>query len=59
MILAAYPTQDLVMAALTNCLLKFFQASEMAWCHCSNQTVSFSLSVPENWGIPGILFKMG
>ena len=59
MVSAASPTQDLVMAALTNCLLKFLQASKMAWYHCSNQTVSFSLSVPENQGIPGILFKMG
>ena len=56
---ATSPTQDLVMAALTNCLLKFLWASKIAWYHCSNQTVSFSFSVPENQGIPGILFKMG
>ena len=55
---AISPVQDLVMAALTNCSLKFFQASEMARYHCSNQTVSFSLSVPKKHGIPGILFKM-
>ena len=56
---AASPTQDLVMAALTNGSLKFLQASEMTWYHCSNLTVSFSLSVPENQGIPGILFRIG
>ena len=55
---AASPTQDLVMAALTNCSLKFLQASDMAWYHCSNQTVYFSLSVPKKPGIPGILFRM-
>ena len=54
---AALPTQELVMAALTKGLLKFLQASEIAWCQCSNQTLSFSLSVPENQGIPGIVFK--
>ena len=56
---AASPMQDLVMAALTNGSMKFLWASKMAWYHCSNQTVSFSLSVPENWGIPGILFMIG
>ena len=59
MALAAFPTQDLVMAALTSCSLKFLRAFEMAWYHCSNQTESFSLSVPKNQGIPGILSKMG
>ena len=33
---AASPAQDLVMAAPTNCSLKFFQASEMAWYNCLN-----------------------
>ena len=55
----ASPTQDLVMAALTKGSLKFLWASEIAWYHCSNQTVSFSLSVPENQGIPGTVFKSG
>ena len=54
---AASPTQDLVMAALTNGSMKFLWASEMAWYHCSNQTVSFSVSIPENQDIPGILFR--
>ena len=56
---AASPTQDLVMATITNCLWKFLWAPKMAWYHCSKQMVSFSLSVPEDQGIPGILFKMG
>ena len=43
------------MAALTNGSLKFLWTSEIAWYHCSNQTISFSFSVPENWGIPGIV----
>ena len=55
---AASQTQDLVMVVLTNCSLKCLWMLEMAWYHCSNQTVSFSLSVPKNWGIPGMLFKM-
>ena len=56
---AASTTQDLVMAALTNGSLKFLWASKIAWYHCSNQIVSFSLSVPENQGIPGIVFRRG
>ena len=56
---AASPTQHLVMAALINGLLKFLWASKMALYHCSNQTISFSLSVPENQGIPGIVFRRG
>ena len=32
----ASPMQDLVMAAFTNCSLKFLGASEVAWYHCSN-----------------------
>ena len=30
----------------------------MAWYHCLNGIVSFTLSVPEKHSIPGILFKM-
>ena len=54
---AVSPTYDLLTAALTNCSLKFFLASEIVWSHCSNMTVSFSHSVPEKHGIPGILLK--
>ena len=56
---AASLTQHLVTAALTNGSLKFLWASEIAWYHCSNQTVSFSLSVPEDHGILCMVFRRG
>ena len=55
---ATSPMHDLLMAALANCSLKFFCMSEIAWSHCSNLTVPFSLSVPEKCGIPSILFRI-
>ena len=55
---ATSPTHDLLMEACTSCSLKPFLASEMVGGHCPNQTVSFSLSVPEKCGILGILFRM-
>ena len=54
---AASSTHDLLIVALTNCSLKFFLASEIAWSHCSNLTVSFSHSIPEKHGMSGILLR--
>ena len=54
---AASPTYDLFIAALTNCIGKFLQVSEIESSHCSNLTVSFSHSEQENHGMPGILLR--
>ena len=54
---AASPTHDLFIAALTNCSEKFLLASEIEWSHCSNLTVSFSCSEPENHCMPGMLLR--
>ena len=56
---AASPTEDLVMAAFTNGLLKFLWHPKWHGTTVQMEQYLFSLSVPENWGIPGILFKMG
>ena len=55
--LAASPTHDLLIAALTNCSEKFLLASKMEWSHCSNLTVSFSCSEPELCRMPNILLR--
>ena len=54
---AELPTQDFFVATLTSCSEKFLLASEIEWSHCSNLTVSFLHSEPENHGIPGILLR--
>ena len=54
---AASPTHDLLIAALTNCSLKIFLASEIVWSPCSNLAVCFSHSVPEKHSMHGISLK--
>ena len=51
--LAASPTHDLFIVALTNCSEKFLLVSEIKWSHCLNLTCS----EPENYGIPDFLLR--